>query len=310
MRVRTFVPLSARRAPADVEMSVPPRSPSVLQTPARQRVISSEMALPAGHPHTRKSSVQLNTLQTALSTTQSLSLALITDTNTPLTPTPLTPSPLSKSVLYGQATSPPSSPFQTSRQEPRFPSATPPKLGLGIELSSPTRYPVSRSPSSRPRTPSNFHPPGYETLLWAYAQFSGTLELDPAFSLAEAVRHLATKLAKRPVGGGSLDMKASMSNSAPSSPLSGLGALFGFGPPSPAGSPVLGVPNRGGLLSNMFSPRLTAVRSDGAAGGAAPSRSLTTFEPPQSLLAVDLALAPGESKSCKSSSCIENAIDR
>ena len=282
-------------------MSVPPRSPSFLQTPARQRVISSEMALPAGHPHARKQSVQLNLPQTPLATGESLSLSPVTATHSsPVPLTPLAPSPLSQSMVYGRSTStsPPVSPFQTSGQQTQPPSVPPPKLGLGIELSSPPRFSVSRKPSGEPRTPSKFNPPGYETLLWAYAQLSGTVELDPAFSRPEAVRQLAAKLAKRPVGGGSLDLKELSPYPTTSSPLSGLGALLGLSSP-PIGSPGRGTPSRSGFLSTMFSPRPAPARSDGTSGSAASSGSLTTFEPPQSLLAVDLALAPGESKSCK-----------
>jgi hypothetical protein len=298
--------------PADAEMSVPPRSPFVLQTPARQRVISSEMALPAGHPHARKPSLQLNVSQTPLSTSESLLLAPVTGIHSPPLPlTPLAPSPLSQSTVYSQSTStsPPSSPFQAPAQQSQSTSAPPPRLGLGIELSSPSRPSVSPRSSREPRTPSKFNPPGYETLLWAYVQLSGSVELDPAFSRPEAIRHLAAKLAKRPVGGGSLDLKEPLSNPAASSPLSGLGALLGFSSPS-IGSPVPGTPSRSGFLSSMFSPRPTPIRSDGAPGSAAPSGSLTTFEPPQSLLAVDLALAPGESKSCKTFNHMENVFDR
>ena len=300
-------------ADADAEMSVAPRSPSLLQTPARRRVISSEMALPAGHPHARKQSLQFNPSQTPLSTSESLSLAPVTGIHSPPVPlTPLAPSPLSQSMVYSQSTSTPPtppSPFQTSGQQSPSTSAPPPKLGLGIELSPPPRPSVSRRPSGEPRTPSKFNPPGYETLLWAYVQLSGAVELDPAFSRPEAIRQLAAKLAKRPVGGGSLDLKESLSNPTASSPLSGLGALLGFGSPS-IGSPASGTPSRNGFLSSMFSPRPTPLRSDGASGSAAPSGSLTTFEPPQSLLAVDLALAPGESKSCKTFNHTENAVDR
>jgi len=310
MTVRTFVPLSALGMLADPEMSVPPRSPSILQTPARERVISSEMPLPAGHPHTRKQSVQLNIQQPS----ESLSLAPIADLHSsPIPLTPLAPSPLSQSIVYNPSTPsppPPPSPSQTLEQQSRSNSAPPPRLGLGIELSSPPRPSVSRSLSDGPRSPSNFNPPGYETLLWAYAQLSGTVELDPAFSRPEAVRHLTAKLAKRPVGGGSLDLKESMYNPVAASPLGGLGALLGFGSPSPVGSPAPGTPGRGGFLSSMFSPRPTPARLDVASGGAVPSGSLTTFEPPQSLLAVDLALAPGESKSCKTLNHMGNAVDK
>jgi len=257
------------------KMSVLPRSPSVLQTPARQRVVSSEMALPVGHPHARKQSLQFNVSQTPLATSESLSLAPVTGIHSsPVPLTPLAPSPLSQSMVYGRS-----------------------------------RPSVSRKPSGEPRTPSKFNPPGYETLLWAYVQLSGTVELDPAFSRPEAVRQLAAKLAKRPVGGGSLDLKEMSSYSTASSPLSGLGALLGLRSP-PTESPARGTPSRGGFLSTMFSPRPTPVRSDGTSGSAAPSGSLTTFEPPQSLLAVDLALAPGESKSCKTLNHIENAVDQ
>lgn len=298
--------------PADAEMSVPPRSPSILQAPARQRVISSEMALPAGHPHARKQSLQFNVSQTSLSTGESLSLAPVTGIYSPPVPlTPLAPSPLSQSMVYSQSTptSPPPSPFQTSGQQSQSTSLPPPKLGLGIELSSPPRPSVSRRPSGEPRTPPKFNPPGYETLLWAYVQLSGTVELDPTFSRPEAIRQLAAKLAKRPVGGGSLDLKDPLSNPTTSSPLSGLGALLGLRSPS-VGSPAPSTPSHSGFLSSMFSPRPTPMRSDGASGSAAPSGSLTTFEPPQSLLAVDLALAPGESKSCKTFNHIENIVDR
>lgn len=295
--------------PANIRMSVPQHSPSVLQTPARQRVISSEMALPAGHPHARKQSLQLNVQRALLSTSESLEPAPVTDIYaSPIPLTPLAPSPLSQSVVYGQSPQPPS-PLQTLEQQPRSNSAPPPKLGLGIQLPSPTRS-VGRSTSGGSRSPSKFNPPGFETLLWAYAQLSGTVELDPAFSRPEAVRHLVAKLAKRPVGGGSLDAKESISNSAPPSPLSGLGALLGFVSPSPMGSPVHGTPSQSGFLSSMFSLRPPSARSDGAPGGATPSGSLTTFEPPQSLLAVDLALAPGENKSCKTLNYMGSVVDR
>ena len=293
-------------------MSVPPRSPSFLQTPARQRVISSEMALPVGHPHARKQSLQFNVSQTPLATSESLSLAPVTAIqSSPVPLTPLAPSPLSQSMVYGRSTStsPPASPFLTSGQQSQSPSVPPPKLGLGIELSPPPRFSISRKPSGEPRTPSKFNPPGYETLLWAYVQLSGTVELDPAFSRPEAVRQLAAKLAKRPVGGGSLDLKEMSPHPTSSSPLSGLGALLGLSSPS-IGSPGRGTPSRSGFLSTMFSPRPAPVRSDGASSSAAPSGSLTTFEPPQSLLAVDLALAPGESKSCKTFNHIWNAVDQ
>ena len=300
--------------PANTEMSVPPHSPPVLQTPTRQRVISSEMILPAGHPHARKQSLQLNVQQPLSSSSESLSLAPVIDIySSPIPLTPLAPSPLSQSVVYGESTPsspPPPSFVQTSEQQSRSNSAPPPRLGLGIELSSPTRPSISRSMSGGPRLPSNFNPPGYETLLWAYAQLSGTVELDPAFSRPEAVRLLVAKLAKRPVGGGSLDVKESISNSVPLSPLGGLGALLGFGSPSPIGSPVHGTPSRSGFLSTMFSLRPPPARLDDAPGGAVPSGSLTTFEPPQSLLAVDLALAPGESKSCKTFNYMGSVVDR
>ena len=140
-------------------------------------------------------------------------------------------------------------------------------------------------------------------------QLSGTVELDPAFSRPKAIRPLAAKLAKRPVGGGSLDLKEMSPHPTSSSPLSGLGALLGLSSP-PIGSPGRGTPSRSGFLSTMFSPRPAPVRSDGASSSAAPFGSLTTFEPPQSLLAVDLALAPGESKSCKTFNHIWNIVDR
>ncbi len=99
------------------KMSVLPRSPSVLQTPARQRVVSSEMALPVGHPHARKQSLQFNVSQTPLATSESLSLAPVTGIHSsPVPLTPLAPSPLSQSMVYGRSTStsPPLSPFQAS----------------------------------------------------------------------------------------------------------------------------------------------------------------------------------------------------
>jgi hypothetical protein len=259
------------------------------------------MALPAGHPHARKQSLQLNVLQSSsLSSSESLSLAPVTGSHSPVPLTPLAPSPLSQSMVYSPSTptSPPPSPFQTPKRQTQPTSVPPPRLGLGIELSSPPRLPVSRRSLGEPRTPSKFNPPGYETLLWAYVQLSGTVELDPAFSRPEAIRQLAAKLAKRPVGGGSLDLKEPLSNPTALSPLSGLGALLGLRSPSLVSS-APSSPTHSGFLSSMFSPRSTPMRSEGALGSAAPSDSLTIFEPPQSLLAVDLALAPGESKSCK-----------
>ena len=87
-------------------------------------------------------------------------------------------------------------------------------------------------------------------------QLSGTVELDPAFSRPKAIRPLAAKLAKRPVGGGSLYLKELSSYPTDSSPLSGLGALLGLRS-LPIRSPARGTPLQQSLVERVFTPTET-----------------------------------------------------
>ena len=92
--------------PTDTGMSIPPRSPSVLQTPARQRAISSEMDLPVGHPHALKQSFRLNVSQTAWLLVDLFHWPqLQVSIHPPVPLTPLAPSPLSQSMVYSRSTS-------------------------------------------------------------------------------------------------------------------------------------------------------------------------------------------------------------
>lgn len=187
-------------------------------------------------------------------------------------------------------------------------------------------------PQQPPRTAfsSSFAPPNTEVLLWSYAQLIGIVELDESSGIVAlgTLSQLRGKLnslrTDGVVGGGRMDIGAPLSPS----PVSGGGtrsrrsfisSLWGgsrSGPPqgSSSSGPAatafgFGMNALSSLLgSPSLSPVVTSFANNGnnysspmtGLSGGLPASALPTFETQPSLLAVDLNLGPGESRSCES----------
>lgn len=247
-------------------MPFTPTSPSPL-SPGRAT------GLPASHPHARKQSESL------VGTPDSqLSSDIIIPSNT----TQNTLSTIyenSNSPTYAYPYSAPSTPSGTrfTKSVSLIPQPSFPTPGS----SSASLHPHSVQPHSAYAT--TFSPLSTELVLYAYAQLSGTLNIDPvAVHNAPEMYVLRDRLKKGRVGGGSLDFVVGSSAGGRGhkrgSSWLGLGGLFGSG-----NTDVVG---RGALAG-------------GSAIGPGSEDDLPTFETQPSVLAIDLRLAPGESKSCK-----------
>jgi hypothetical protein len=267
------------------------RSCSKYDVAARNRTTSAEKPFPANHPHARKISVQWGTSTsvvdsgppTASASPHPLPLDSISEGTSFNPQTPAFPSPSVHSAALN--TMPP-------HAVPELPSsiANPiPRRGLGIEFPSvliEDRGPRSASAGTLPI-------PGTETLLWAYAQVSGNVEFEPASVEPKALSDLRMRLKKNgPVGGGRMDLHEMTPGSA--QPSEGIwSSLFGR---SVATAPVTKNTTPTGWMSGWLrSPAaLRMANSDGSTS----ADTMWTFNPPQSMLVVDLTLMPGETKSC------------
>jgi RAB6A-GEF complex partner protein 2 len=254
------------------------------------RKVSSEKPFPSHHPHARKQSVQWNAVEntpppTAHSSPHPLSLDPINETE--LSNSPLTPG-LASPAIGGPSEPPPphAAPGVASS------TANPSPRGLGIEFPSESRIGKRTGPKSA--SAGNLPIQGAETLLWAYAQVSGSVEIDQDTVDYSSLSNIRTKLARSgPIGGGRMDLHDRTPNSAP--PTDGSWSSF-FGLPSL--SPYRNTSSSpSSFLSNMVSARSSSARMAPPSPSGAPN-ALTTFNPPQSMLAVDLTLGPGESKTC------------
>ena len=186
------------------------------------------------------------------------------------------------------------------------------------------RQPPTKPAPARGTFSSSYSVPNTEVLLWSYAQLLGTVELDEAGGLVSTVEAsaLRTRLSSLSgagvVGGGRMDIGAhvgpgglsagsrtrrsfissflSPPSSSPSSPSSstfglGLGSLSSlWSSPSPSPSHLMQDGTRS--QPSVNSPML-------AVSAGLPSNALPTFETQPSMLAVDLNLAPGESRTCE-----------
>ncbi|KAH9927442.1 Rgp1-domain-containing protein [Epithele typhae] len=210
---------------------------------------------------------------------------------------------------------------------PRDPPHRPSQLGLG------RGPPPSPSTASLPKVPrtafsSSFPALNNELILYAYAQISGSLVITPlpdastSPNEARNLNRLRSRLLKRKaVGGGSMDISSSLT--APGSPATGpsrrshgrstslSGTLFSVLAPG-AGTPpsqqpfVPGHRARNPSMFSLFSnvPPPAPSRSVGSSLAAPmsedeevdPDVPLPTLEVQQSMLAVDLNLGPGESR--------------
>ncbi|KZW00700.1 Rgp1-domain-containing protein [Exidia glandulosa HHB12029] len=284
----------------------------VLPSPSSPRVSSPlrrDPLLPSSHPHARKHSLP-NITSPALQSASSALAHQVPQTATasafPLTLDPIreflrspltpglsspTPSPVPPSAVNGRTPSdfplkrtlapPPPAPSETASPDVLLPafkfgrsSSTTPQRVNGLGLPPPVTENGSALTTKRARaTSSAFRPPGTELLLWAYAQLSGTFELDDQIVRKEAFAALQNELRQAPVvGGGRME----------------IGAL----PPTRAAN---------GFFSSFFSTPATPTTSQVAPED---EKQLPTLESRQTMLVVDLSLAPGESKSYRYNSVI------
>ncbi|KAG1814344.1 Rgp1-domain-containing protein [Suillus subaureus] len=219
--------------------------------------------IPQNHPHARKQSVfdghlQLTEVQPPLSTSTST-----------LDPIAETPAPLTHSY-------PP-------RKQPHQ------ALGHGHPP-----IPIPHSNTTKPL------PPNTTLLLYSYAQLSGTAHVLPQTTPA-AVSNLRAHLLKRPVlGGGSMDIARTRRPHSRSTSLTG--SLLNLLSPS-SYTPSVGRSRAPSLTSQSDASSAGVGLGLGLSVGAANSVEgeeeevpLPVFEVQPAMLAVDLALSPGESR--------------
>jgi len=166
-----------------------------------------------------------------------------------------------------------------------------PRRGLGIE------FPSAAGDGRGPRSASagTLPIPGTETLLWAYAQVSGNVEFEPASVEPKALYDLKMRLKKNgPVGGGRMDLHEMTHGS--TQPSDGMwSSLFGR---SAATALVTRTAPTGWMSGWLRSPATVRMPNQANSDSSTSGDTMWTFNPPQSMLAVDLTLMPGETKSC------------
>ncbi|KAF9490303.1 Rgp1-domain-containing protein [Pleurotus eryngii] len=289
---------------------------------------SSTLPLGPNHPHARKQSVfdgqQIATplSPSAAASTFSLSLDPISESSSPspLAQTPLAASPLVPSASLNFPFTNPSTSGTHS-----YPPRRPPQIGLG----KPPRHDLQVLP--RTTTSSSFPQTNAELILYSYAQLSGTLHATPLPGTtptpdqAHALKYMRSALSKRAVvGGGSMDITSSLRYPTPSSRppnrrthsrsasiSSGIMSLFSSSVSSPSIKSPLAPTHKGRTLSVTgipgSAPPGTTVFPQAVGLGIGvgdtseeeidPEAPLPMFEEQPTMLAVDLALLPGESRS-------------
>ncbi|KAJ7199627.1 Rgp1-domain-containing protein [Mycena pura] len=286
--------LSVSIAPPDLDLPGPRsasympdhESPVSADLPTSVSRRSHTLPLAASHPHARKNSI-LDGPQLEL-VTSPISPSASTAASTPFTPSAssstfsLALDPISESTAYAY---PPTPAMPSS---PAMPAVSP------IDSPAMRAYPPRRVPQApaqgarspiagQPRTAhsATFFPPHTELLLYTYVALSGRVVLAPLpGSATPALGALRAALLRPARGGGSLALQAA------------------------------GVPSPRHRRSNSFSAGLRALgagigilrstTSDGAldkGDDPDPETPLPTLEVPPEMLAVDLNLAPGESRS-------------
>ncbi|KAJ7124745.1 Rgp1-domain-containing protein [Mycena crocata] len=322
--------LSVSIAPPDLDLTTrsggqTPRSASFIpESPISAQLTSSisrrsdTLPLAASHPHARKHSIlegpqlQLQELvsspispsnsapytPSASSSTFSLALDPIAESSStgsvfPYPPTPAFPLPSSPATPL-PGTAPPSrtypprrashshaeAPSQYQSQQQQAQSA----LGLGLPPIPP-----------RGAQSATFVAPHTELLLYAYAALAGRAVLAPlAGSGTPALAALRSALLRPARGGGSLSLQAA-----------GVGGLGAAGPPRHrrASSFSAGLRALGGILGRGAGESAGGGGGNTGDSGASvgvdpdPEAPVPTLEVPPEMLAVDLSLAPGESRS-------------
>ena len=247
----------------------------------------------------------------ASSSTSTFSLALDPIAESPATPYSGSPCPRSPPLNGGSRHTPPLK--RESQMYPRSaqPSGKTPHLNLGH----------GPPPAPGPRPTALPRPSTIELILYSYAQLLGTVSITPLAGASMSQEHektlngLRMRLLKRPiVGGGSMDITSRQrvperkrTHSRASSLTSGLLSLLS---PSSASVPSSPIASSSAPPWKMGSSRTLAGASNVLANGDSqedvdPEMPLPTFEVPPSMLAVDLSLAPGESRTCECPLCEE-----
>ncbi|KAI5997709.1 Rgp1-domain-containing protein [Pisolithus marmoratus] len=285
---------------------------------------TSDFQLPPHHPHARKQSLLDGQAKfsevpapppppgLASSSTSTFSLALDPIAESPVTPCPGTPSPKSPPINEPIRRSPaPKREAQPHLRPPLTPSSgRSSQLGLGYGT------PPSRSVVF----------PDYNTelILYSYAQLLGTLSVTPLPGAAMSPEHtkalttLRMQLLKRPIiGGGSMDItsrhRAQERSKRQGRALSLASGLFSILSPSSSSSAPTSPLQQPSSPWRSGRPRTTSVASAAPSTAASSNLSanglndveeenidlempLPTFEVQPAMLAVDLSLAPGESR--------------
>lgn len=151
---------------------------------------------------------------------------------------------------------------------------------------------IPRSPSHSPiYPPPEALPPGTEKILWSFAQLAGTIEIDESLIKPGDFENLKHRLAY-----GDLTGASASPLSVPGTPrtLGGghLAQAADSSPPSSGWSNLL----RSSFSSRPHQHRRTGSTFQDAQERTLQSRSVPTFSTPPSIVAVDLLLPPGESK--------------
>ncbi|KAJ6497897.1 Rgp1-domain-containing protein [Mycena sanguinolenta] len=305
---------SAPRTPRSA--SFVPDSPGSPPLPSSISRRSDALPLAASHPHARKQSIldgmhelvtspispspisALPHSPSASSSTFSLALDSISEAAPTVYPYPpalsASPSVAQPPALTTASASAPAAAYPPRRNSSASANPHAP-LGLGHALA-PLPVPPRTAHSA------SFSPPHTELLLYAYVALAGRAVLSPLTGAGTpALGALRSALLRPARGGGSLNLQAA-----------GMGGSVGLG----LGLPTGVAPGRH-RRSSSFSAGLRAIgagigiwgRDTGAAGGPTgtgtgltqgpedPEAPLPTLDVPPEMLAVDLALAPGESRS-------------
>lgn len=310
--------MSMTLTPQEVAAAVAPHVPSPLR----------DASFPANHPHARKQSVLDTQLHAQLQSQAQAELQLRELSASP-TPTASASASTSAFSLALDTISENASPSHTGTHQ------YPPKrrqahVGLGIGL-------PGDIPHDPPRSafPSTFAQQGTELILYAYVQLGGTLTLESSAgdskghsSRLNAVRHSLQRM--QAVGGGRMDISSSLESPAPSKRNSGISqsrhsrsaslssAFMNFLSPPPTTTLQPRTPTHKArspsIVGSLISTSVSSPAKFGASGDdeeiedIPPETLLPTFDVQPAMLAVDLVLAPGESRSCMRTSTLRRTV--
>ena len=263
------------------------------------------------------------------SSTSTFSLALdpiAEGTHSPYSSTPAIGSPTIEPVSFPHHNPTPTSNSVYAYPPPRSHSYTnhrPAPIGLGQPSNPPKGYPHHLYPHTTFAT--TFPPTNTELILYSYAQLTGTIQITPISGAlptadqSQTLHVLRSALHNRAVlGGGSMDINSTLNS--PSSPALSPKPRYGqrHSRSSSFSSGLLSILSPTSLVSSISSPSPNTWtgpsrwRSSSTSSSSSPlvpafgngtedvdpEEPLPTYEIQPAMLAVDLSLGPGESRSC------------